>query len=374
MFLAFCMSILLTAVAFLVLLTVLILLHECGHFFLAKLTGVHVEEFGFGLPPKVKTLFRYHGTIFSLNWVPFGGFVRLKGESAISERERSAPGSFSRASVPAKISILVAGVAMNFLLAFVLYASGFSFGRWVPTYLSFQEMQEAAGRGEISLELTVTIDGLLDGGPADLAGVEEGEKLLAVDGRKVTLPDDVPSLQEGKDSVTYTLQKDGSESDVVVKLLEGKAGVLLRSEILSVSAPPRDIVEGLNLALRETRVVIAQTVLGIGRLFISLARTGKVPEGITGIVGIAQLTHASVQEGLPTYLRLVALLSLSLAVLNILPLPALDGGRLLFVLVEVLRRRPANRRFELTMNTLGFSFLILLILLITFYDVLRLFE
>src|SRR6185436_2928945 len=115
------------------------------------------------------------------------------------------------------------------------------------------------------------------------------------------------------------------------------------------------------------------TVIGIAKLFTSLASSGKVPEGVTGIVGIAQLTYTSVQEGFMVYLRLVALLSLSLAVLNILPFPALDGGRLIFVLSEVFFR-PSNRRFEVITNTVGFGVLLLVILLVTLYDVLRLFS
>jgi len=120
--------------------------------------------------------------------------------------------------------------------------------------------------------------------------------------------------------------------------------------------------------------VSSQTVIGIGHLFRSLAVTGTVPDGIAGFVGIARLTHASVQAGLMAYLRLVALLRLSLAVLNILPFPALDGGRLLFVFAELIGRRPINRRFELVTNTFGFVFLIAVLLLITFNDVLSLFS
>ncbi len=116
-----------------------------------------------------------------------------------------------------------------------------------------------------------------------------------------------------------------------------------------------------------------QTIKGIGGLVMSLVTTARVPEGITGIVGIAVLTYSSVQEGLMTYLRLVALLSLSLAILNVLPLPALDGGRLLFVLMETIIRRPLNQRFEIMTNAIGFFALIALIVIITLNDVIHLF-
>ena len=158
-----------------------------------------------------------------------------------------------------------------------------------------------------------------------------------------------------------------------VALSDGKAGIVIIPYPLELSSPDRNIGTSFMLALREVKVMTSQTVIGIGKLFGSLASTGKVPEGISGIIGIAQLTHGAVQEGITHYLRLVALLSLSLAVLNVLPFPALDGGRLIFVLVEWITRRPVNRTLEVTTNAVGFIVLILLILLITFNDIVRLF-
>jgi regulator of sigma E protease len=175
--------------------------------------------------------------------------------------------------------------------------------------------------------------------------------------------------------VTYTVKTGedySEEKNYIVRLRDGTAGIDISAYPLHLSAPDRSVFESFTLALRESWIMTVQTVKGIGQLFLSLAVRGTVPEGITGIVGIAQLTHVSVQQGFMTYLRLVALLSLSLAILNILPFPALDGGRLLFVVAEGISRRPVNRRFELATNAAGFMFLILLIVLITFYDILRL--
>ncbi len=140
-----------------------------------------------------------------------------------------------------------------------------------------------------------------------------------------------------------------------------------------LSAPRRPLGKAVRLSLIETKFMTIQTVYGIGNLVHSLLTSGHIPEGITGIVGIAILTHSSVQEGLMTYLKLVALLSLSLAILNVLPLPALDGGRLVFVLVEGITRRPLNWRFEQATNAVGFFLLIGLIVAITFNDVIHLF-
>ena len=365
----------LSAIAFIVLLTVLILIHELGHFAIARWAGIEVEEFGFGLPPRATTLFRWGKTRFTVNWVPFGGFVRLKGEGALDAQERRAKGSFAAASVPARLAVLVAGVVMNFLLAVILLVGGFWIGRWIPTYTSLESMEAAAARGEITLELGVLIDQVANDGTAATAGVPSNAFLLAVDRAPVRHSDDVVVLQAGKEAVTYTVQeRDAEPRDVWVPLAEGKAGVVLRTVPRTLSADRRSLPQALVLATREISAVSAQTVAGIGNLVVSVLGTGVVPEGVTGIVGIARLTHSSVQEGWHVYLRLVALLSLSLAILNILPFPALDGGRMAFVLYEAVTGRPMGRRFELGVNSLGFILLLVLILFVTVYDVLRLFR
>ena len=365
-----------SAVAFLVLLTGLILIHELGHYLAARWSGVVVEEFGFGLPPRAKRLGTWCGTLFSLNWIPFGGFVRLKGEGDLGDKERRASGSFHRAPFAARMMILSAGVLMNFALAVVIFTFGFTSGRWIPTYLSLDDMREAAARGEIQLELGLLLTDTLPDGGAAAAGIPLKSVLLEVDGRAVVTSEDVLAAQEGKASVRYTLLSGEGwkeRNEFQVRVDGGKTGVMLQTFPRVIAAPNHDVVTSFALSLREAKIVTVQTVLGMANLFTSLARNGSVPEGITGIVGIAQLTYSSVQEGFMTYLRLVALLSLSLAVLNILPFPALDGGRIVFVLAELVRQRPANRRFELLTNSIGFAVLILLIVLVTFADVLRLF-
>ncbi|MDP7247555.1 MAG: M50 family metallopeptidase [Candidatus Peribacteraceae bacterium] len=370
------MTVLLSVVAFLLLLTVLILIHEWGHFTAARLSGVTVEEFGLGLPPRARKLWKSKGTVFSLNWIPFGGFVRLKGENAITNKERTSKGSFGSVAIWKRVVILSAGVFMNLLLAIVILTIGFSVGKWIPTYTTLEAMELSAQKGIIDLELGVFVSDVISGDSAAKVGVPKESILSAVDGVPVTVPNDVVSAQEGKRVVTYTIKSgEGfeTEKDFTIRLKDGKAGIVLTPFPIKLDAPKHDIFMALGLAFRETWVVSILTVKGIGTLMKSLVQSGKVPEGIAGIVGIAQLTHASVQEGFMMYLRLVALLSLSLAVLNILPFPALDGGRLVFVIAELIGRKPVNRKFELATNTVGFLFLIFLLLFITYYDVVRLF-
>ena len=245
------MTVLLSAVAFLLLLSVLILIHEFGHFAAARRAGVIVEEFGFGLPPRARTLFVKGGTQFSLNWIPFGGFVRLKGENAMEEHERVSRGSFAAASVFSRVVILVAGVFMNFLLAIILLTIGFSVGRWVPTFTSIEAMQMAADRGEISLQLGVVIEDVVAGGNAQSAGILPRSILLSIDGTPVTLPEQVAEMQSGKQSAVYvvrSLDVKSSEHSVQVNLTAGKSGVVVSSYPIELSAPKRGLVTAALLA------------------------------------------------------------------------------------------------------------------------------
>lgn len=369
------MLLIISALAFFFLITGLILIHEFGHFIAARKLGVVVEEFGFGLPPRAKKFFTWQGTEFTLNWIPFGGFVRLKGENEEEGSSKKPKGSFSHTSILKRCIILIAGVTMNFLLAMLIFLFGFSYGQWIPTYLTLDEMEQASARGDIHLKLGVVIDDVLSGGGAEDAKIPKGSVLTSIDGKAVTHPADVVSYQAGKTSVSYVYVPAGetAEKTVRVRVDAGKTGLYLRSVPLELSAPKRNIIDAAALSVRETGVVTTQTVLGIVRLFGSLAQSGQVPAGVTGIIGIAQLTYTSVQEGFIVYLRLVALLSLSLAVLNILPFPALDGGRMLFVLSEIFVK-PGNRRVEAITNAIGFVVLLLLILIVTLFDVFRLFH
>ncbi len=367
------MTIILSALAFVILLTLLLLIHEAGHYLLARLFDVDVEEFGFGLPPRAKVLFKRKKTLFTLNWVPFGAFVRLKGENAVEHGDRMAKGSFAHAAIWKRFLILSGGVFMNFILAIGLLTVGFSFGHWVPSaYESVEELEAAAARGEISMQLGVVISGVAHDSPAASRGITAGTELISIDGEPVEKPAEVLELHKGKSTVTYVLgMQSGEQKTIDVPLKDGRAGIEISSFPKELSAPNRSLIDGFVLALRETKFMTKQTILGMGQLVGTLVRSAKVPEGITGIVGIAVLTYGSVQEGFMTYVRLVALLSLSLAILNILPLPALDGGRLLFLIVEAVIRRPLNRKFELLTNAVGFFLIIGLIVVITFNDIIQ---
>lgn len=368
------MTVLISALAFILLVTLLIIIHELGHFAAAKFFGVEVEEFGFGLPPRAKTLFRSGTTLFTLNWVPFGGFVRLKGENEVDVQKRHEKGSFGSASFAARILILCGGVTMNFLLAFLLLTVGFSVGHWVPYHYSSQEqLDEAVRMGELTIERGVFVQEVTAGGPAARSGIQKNSAILAVNKVPVSVPEDVVRLQKRTSHVQYSVMETTGTTPrtLDIALIDGKAGIALVET--RIQAHRRSLGRALILSVRETGFMTMQTVYGVASLVRSLTTRFHVPEGIAGIVGMYGLTRASVQEGFMMYLRLVAFLSLSLATLNILPLPPLDGGRLLFVLVEMVIQRPLNQRFEILTNAIGFCVLIGLILIITLNDVIHLF-
>lgn len=373
------MTVFISALAFVLLLTLLILIHEWGHFAAARKFGVTVEEFGFGLPPLAKRLFKHKGTEFTLNWIPFGGFVRLKGENAEADGKRTSKGNFNAAPIPHRLAILLAGVFMNLLLALTLLTIGFSTGHWVPSFTSYDEMEAASQRGDIHLVLGVMINEVVSGGGAAKVGVPAKSVLRSINGVAISRLEDVTKVQQGKTRATYVVSRLqahevlSATETFTVNLTDGKSGVIVVPYPLELSAPNHNVAVAFLMALREAKVMTVETVKGIGHLFSSLVRTATVPAGISGIIGIAQLTHASIQEGFMHYLRLVALLSLSLAILNVLPFPALDGGRVVFVVAEWIRRKPVNRQFEIMTNAVGFTILIALILIITFHDIADLF-
>jgi regulator of sigma E protease len=378
------MTLVLSALAFLLLLTLLVLVHELGHFAAARWAKVTVEEFGLGLTPRAKKLFTQKGTLFSLNYIPFGGFVRLQGETSLDAEERTREGSFAAASIPARLIILLAGVFMNFVLAIILLVLGFSLWRWIPTYITLDDLRAGAERQEVDAEWGMYVSEVISGGSAEQSGVASGGLLVSVNNVAVTRVQEVLAFQKDAASVRYTLRYPSATSEdrmnfteeksYTIPVEEGKTGVALSEFALHLSGKNHSLAKATALAFRETRVVMVQTVRGAGMLLFSLLSHGKVPEGITGIVGIAQLTHASVQEGFMTYLRLVALLSLSLAALNVLPFPALDGGRMLFVLMEMVTGKPVYRRLEVVTNGIGFFFILLLIVAVTLSDILRIFS
>lgn len=538
------MDILLTAVAFIIIFSVLVLVHEYGHFFVAKKAGIKVEEFGFGLPPRIWGV-KKGETIYSINAIPFGGFVKLLGEDSRDAKTAKNKRSFSAKSSRVRILVVVAGVVMNFLLAFLLLTAGFVWGM-KPLILSGDDVlanidggviqiqqgiivkdvnaggaaaqaglkagdriidvggkeifsqdqlqaaidaKEAgkntvldvergasktlvsvtnAGNGlgfsvydlvylprivveevkkdsaaekagiqagdvilsingksiyfpedyqaafsssqkldislmrdfkeyEVSLELNrkdlTIITGVMPDTPAEKAGFKSGDVVVGINGMTITSPDEVINYtsQHKTDTLLYEVQRGAATVNLSVKPgTDGLIGVGL-SQILSyensdLSVYPSDVpvsvtdIKGVSYpiwqapvkALEDSGKLAYLTVGMFGDVIRSIVTKLTVPEGVAGPVGIAVMTHSFVQEGLLSLVRFTALLSLSLAIINIFPLPALDGGRLLFILVEIIVGRKINPKFEAYVNAIGMMLLLLLIFYVTYSDIIKL--
>jgi len=363
-------------IIFIIILSVLVLIHEFGHFIAAKRAGIGVEEFGFGLPPRAWGK-KIGETIYSINWLPFGGFVKLIGEDP-TDRHKHDKNSFYVKSIWQRAQVVVAGVAMNFILAVaIFYLVVFALGFKINLPLLIDHKFKFVNQSKQVLVADVASDS-----PAKAAGINPGDSIVAVNGGKVASIGDLQKSVRSSDGKTLILTIENP----------------INNKTRTVSATPtfnRDLdAYALGVGLGELVVLNYQTlpqrffagfihsyntidysVKIFGQLIGFAIRERDitpVSEGVSGPIGIATLTSQAVQLGSLSVLQLVGLLSLNLAVLNILPIPALDGGRFFFIIVEAVTRRRVHATFEKWVHSIGFALLIALILLITYNDVLKL--
>ncbi len=535
------MEILITIIVFIVIFSVLVLIHEFGHFTMAKRAGIKVEEFGIGLPPRLWGK-KKGETIYSVNWIPFGGFVRMFGEDSADPKMLRSKRSFAGKPMRARVFVIIAGVVMNFLLAWFLLFVGFTAG--MEPLLGPDDILPAVGDNQIILEAGVKvksvelnslaqqvgispndtiyavdgkeINGYFDPDSAgfysivrngqsvniniseaqvedlsgdgglgidfydyasfprvrifDLkkhtdyykAGLRPGDTVISVNGSQVFNVEQYEDLVRGVSSLDYEVYRDGLVSTVIVErdlirqvlvsrvipdspaaragILEediilsvngtdindslelikfveehadenlaylinrggqrmfyeitpeeGKIGVYL-SELMSYGADQGVSIYNVDLvssvkeikeerypwyislykSFGETYRLSKLTVGMLGNFVSGLILDGEVDQSVAGPVGIAQMTHTFVQEGFIPLIRFMAILSLSLAVINILPFPALDGGRLLFILIEFLIGRPVPQKWEAWIHVLGYILILLLIFVVTYSDIVRL--
>lgn len=354
---------LLTIIVFVAILGLLVLVHELGHFVAAIKNGVKVEEFGFGFPPRIFGI-KKGETIYSINWIPLGGFVKLKGEGGESKEDED---SFAYKKIWRRAIILVAGVLMNFVLAAVLLSIGFMIG--LPQVINGEN-----GYARIR-DARVQVVQVLEGTPAAEAGIFPGDTILEIDGQKV---EDVESMQNylaGKIDVPikFVLERDSHKIDKEISptfLIEtGRGGIgvgLLKTGIVSYPWY-LSFWKGAESAVLFT----GEVAVAFYELIKNLIVTQKVSVDLSGPVGIAVLTGQVARMGIIYLLQFTALLSINLAVINFLPFPALDGGRLLFLLIEKIRRKPVSQKIENLVHNIGFGLLMLLVLLVTYRDVIK---
>lgn len=354
-------------------LSFLVIIHELGHLLVALWSKVGVEEFGVGYPPVLKRIFTWRKIPFTLNWIPFGGFVRLQGEDA----EVGSPvkaGDFRSASRAKRIAIVVAGVTINFIFGVLVFSTIFTF-TGIPTPLN------QARVGEV-----------VEGSPAAIGGLPENVTITAVESSSgVVATPDVPYAQKeilshrGEEITLHTtgqcVELECEESDnhyvVYVRTLEetpageGAIGIAFQEQILVQyplwQMPIRGAVYGTIQAVEMGK----QILIALWTLVSQLATTGAVPADVVGPIGIAAQAQELelANEGIVTAFVFAAMISINLAIMNILPIPPLDGGRLLFILLEPIMKKKWLEKLEYWANYSGFIILIVLIILISVRDV-----
>jgi len=349
----------LTLLSFILVMGVVVFIHEFGHLLVAKRNGIIVEEFGFGFPPRVVKLFERGGTVYSLNAIPFGGFARMRGEDDPTD-----PGSFASASRGARAATLLAGPVMNFILAVVIF-----------TILAFlQGVPDASKPGAV-------VNGIAPGSPAEQAGLRVDDRLIAADGQPLTSMADLQTYTSAHlgQPVVYTVVRTdpatGGEQTLELTMTprtnppanQGALGVQI-----GIAIRPARPLEAVSAGVRALGNIIYLTFA----IPANLIREGRpiADAGFMGPVGIAATTGEVVRsalavESIQPVLSFVGLLSAALGLTNLLPLPALDGGRLLFIVIEALRRRRIEPAREGMVHLIGFGLLLLLVGLLTVREI-----
>ncbi len=345
------MNALLTTVAAILIFAVLIFVHELGHFIVAKLAKVKVNEFALGMGPKIFSK-QFGETVYSIRIFPIGGFCAMEGEDGESASKRA----FSKKKPLARLAVLVAGAFMNILLGFVL--------------LCFVLSQQKTYVAPVIEKVTI-------GGAAEKAGLKGNDEILSINGRRVHLSEDVMweiSNNQNKDQrIDLKLKNDGEIRKIsIVPDIEngqGTYGLMLKTE---KNTAGRTVKNAFYQTGFYSRVVIDS--------FVNLVRGKLSFSDVSGPVGIVSEIGSAVEaaqetgwEGLMRLIYLAILLTINLGVFNLLPVPALDGGRILFVLIELVRRKPIPVEKEAVVHFIGFALLILLSIVIAFKDVFRLF-
>ncbi|QQR82928.1 site-2 protease family protein [Candidatus Peregrinibacteria bacterium] len=356
-------------IAFIVIFSVLVLVHEWGHFTMARRAGIRVEEFGLGLPPRAKKLYKdKKGTIYSLNWIPFGGYVRLFGEDAHDPKVLDHKESFASKSKWQRTKVVVGGVAMNFILAWVIITIGFSIG--MKPFLLPAELEQKIVEGVLTPVFEVKA--IEPESPLSKSEIQIGDQITKINGERVSAEMDVASVVAKQTPTELEYLSQGQE--MLTQIQADSSGRLGMEMTLGLVIPDvkYPFYQAPFEAAKEVARLSWETLRMMGTVVHDLITKFSVPDGVAGPVGIFKITQAYTAEGLMALMQLTALLSISLGVINIMPFPALDGGRLLFIVIETIFRKRVKAQWEAITHMVGFALLMALILGITWNDIAKL--
>lgn len=364
---------------FVIILLVLVLVHEFGHFWTAKKFGIRVDEFGFGFPPK---LFGYKKgeTEYTFNLLPIGGFVKIFGEDP-NEENTNGPDrdrSFVSKAKWKQAIVLFAGIFSNFLLAWLLLSIGFLSG--LPSSVNTEN------KGYELKDVNLVVVTVAPDSPAQIAGLKSGDKIVSVDhthtNENMHTPIEITpesfknfviehSEEEFQVGYVRLPSKEVSYTNVTPVNMGGTPAIGISMDMIGVAKLPlhKALYEGLSLTLHVTKA----TAVGLFTLIYDAVRGEGSFASVTGPVGMVGIVGDAYQFGFVYLLSFAALISINLAIINLIPFPALDGGRLFFLLIEKIKGVPLNPKITNTANMIGFSLLILLMLIVTYHDIARLF-
>ena len=362
-----------TILLFFLILLLLVLVHEAGHFIAAKISKMRVDEFAFGFPPRLFSR-KIGETEYSMNSIPLGGYVKIFGENGDEDKSVDLSRAFSRQPKYKQIFVLIAGVTMNWLLAWVLLSTTFIWGATTSnnTYISRDKLQNTK----------VLVSSVLPGSPAELVGLKELDEIVSVktDFDSLTkvssenIPKYIQDHQENIIQIEYT-----RDNETIIANITPTAGFVSDKKVIGIGtadigtlklAPVPAFVYGAKMTYEYTKL----TFVGFYDLVLKLlhGKGSEAAKGLTGPVGIVGLVGDARTEGLSALLGFIALISINLAVLNILPLPALDGGRIVIVVLETIRRKNISFKAQNIVNGASFVLLLGLMLIVTVRDVLHL--
>ena len=360
-----------SALLFIAILFVLVFVHECGHFLVAKYFGIRVDEFGLGFPPRVARLWKRGDTEYTLNWIPFGGFVKIFGENPGDDITGDEKRSFIKKPKLIQAAVLVAGVVFNLLFAWMLLSFGFMVG------------MPASGSASTSAFVApprLTITNVTPESPASYAGFKSGDIIIGVGDEDTIISKDLDPrmvtefiLAHPEEAITISYERKGEDYDqkVTPHVTEGVARIGIAMDTIGTIRLP--IHKAIYQGLLSTYGLTKDTIISFGHLIGGIFGGPSSGIAVSGPIGIAGMTRDAYQFGFMYLLFFMSILSINLAVINLIPFPALDGGRLLFLLIEKIRGKSINHKIVNLLNAVGFGLLILLMVVITYKDIARLF-